>query len=257
MTLHLVRTRIDRLALHAFAAQTGTLDDDLGYALHLALRRRFGADAPQPFRVLDPELSAPLLLGYAADPDALRRAPALPDPVGDWNGATLSEIFPHPVEARPMPGDWSPGWMLRFELRLRPVRRHGPRVRAARLAEGGKASGTEHDPFLSVVETLEKGEHDRRRDEIYGTWLAERLAPAAELADVQLKSFRRTRVLRSVPGGAGRGRNGRGTEGPDALMGGRLIVRDGPGFARLLARGVGRHCAFGYGMMLLRPAGPD
>lgn len=257
MTLHLVRTRIDRLALHAFAARTGTLDDDLGYALHLALRRRFGADAPQPFRVLDPEQSAPVLLGYAADPDALHRVPALPDPEGDWTGVALSDIFAHPIEAKPMPDDWTAGLMLRFDLRLRPVRRHGSRVRASRAAEGGKAAGTEHDAFLSVVETLTKGEHDRRRDEVYKTWLAERIAPAAELAEAQLKSFRRTRVLRSVPGGPGRGRLGKGTEGPDALMEGRLIVRDGPAFARLLARGVGRHCAFGYGMLLLRPGGTD
>jgi len=30
-------------------------------------------------------------------------------------------------------------------------------------------------------------------------------------------------------------------------------VRDPTGFAALLARGVGRHRAFGFGMLLLRP----
>jgi len=37
-----------------------------------------------------------------------------------------------------------------------------------------------------------------------------------------------------------------------------LTVTDGEAFARLLAKGVGRHTAYGYGMLLLRPArGPE
>ena len=45
------------------------------------------------------------------------------------------------------------------------------------------------------------------------------------------------------------------SEGPDALMRGVLEITDGPAFAQLLAGGVGRHRAYGYGMLLLRPAG--
>ena len=37
-------------------------------------------------------------------------------------------------------------------------------------------------------------------------------------------------------------------------MQGVLTITDGGAFASLLARGVGRHRAYGYGMMLLRPA---
>ena len=37
--LHLVRTPVAPAALRIFAAHHGVLDDDLGYALHLALRR--------------------------------------------------------------------------------------------------------------------------------------------------------------------------------------------------------------------------
>lgn len=255
MTPHLVRARIDRAALHAFAARTGTLDDDLGYALHLALRRRFGAAAPQPFRVLEPDRSEPLLLGYAGEPEALRAPASLPDPTGEWGGLDLGAIFRESFEARLMPRPWPEGLSLRFEARLRPVRRHGPRVRSARAAEGREATGTEHDAFLSAHESLEPPTLGHTREAVYATWLSERLAPAAALDEVRLTAFRRTRVLRAVPGRGGRGRRGRGTEGPDALMTGRLTIRDGPGFARLLTRGVGRHCAFGFGMLLLRPGG--
>ena len=43
------------------------------------------------------------------------------------------------------------------------------------------------------------------------------------------------------------------TMGPDVVMQGRLRVSDPQAFAQLLARGVGRHRAFGFGMLLLRP----
>ncbi len=39
-------------------------------------------------------------------------------------------------------------------------------------------------------------------------------------------------------------------------MTGTLAVDDPVAFRRLLGRGVGRHVAFGYGMLLLKPVGP-
>ena len=42
-------------------------------------------------------------------------------------------------------------------------------------------------------------------------------------------------------------------EGPDTTFSGVLRVTDTDAFGALLARGVGRHRAFGYGMVLLRP----
>ena len=37
-------------------------------------------------------------------------------------------------------------------------------------------------------------------------------------------------------------------------MRGILTITDAAAFSNLLARGVGRHRAYGYGMLLLRPA---
>jgi CRISPR system Cascade subunit CasE len=48
-------------------------------------------------------------------------------------------------------------------------------------------------------------------------------------------------------------RNGRRIEGPDAVVHGTLTITDPVAFAGLLARGVGRHRSYGYGMLLLRP----
>ena len=38
-------------------------------------------------------------------------------------------------------------------------------------------------------------------------------------------------------------------------MRGNLIVSDPAAFAQLLTRGIGRHRAYGFGMLLLRPPG--
>jgi len=241
--LHLVRTRIDRMELARYAAETGVLDDDLGYALHLALRRRFGSTAPQPFRLLNPEAARPLLLGYTTEPPTAPAA-ATPDPTGDWS--VLPAIFPEALDARPMPPEWPSGLSLRFDLRVRPVRRYGTRARAAR----GHGAG-ERDAFQVAWDN--PGDAPPGREQVYSDWLSERLLPAARLDTAQMTGFRRVRVLRAQPGKAARGHGGRGIEGPDALLTGILTVLDGAAFTEMLARGVGRHVAFGYGMLLLTP----
>lgn len=56
-----------------------------------------------------------------------------------------------------------------------------------------------------------------------------------------------------------RGRPGRGPRPrvsltrPAALLQGEMIIQDGDQFQALLARGIGRHRAFGFGMLLLKP----
>ena len=91
----------------------------------------------------------------------------------------------------------------------------------------------------------------RSREEVYRDWLAERLkrfgGARLELESATLVSFQRTRAVRRLRGAH--------SEGPDALMRGTLEVTDGNAFGELLAGGVGRHRAYGYGMLLLRPAG--
>jgi CRISPR system Cascade subunit CasE len=96
-----------------------------------------------------------------------------------------------------------------------------------------------------------------QRTAIYADWLAKQfdVDGAARITEVHLDSFRLTRVLRK----AGSGDNGRrkttNNAGPDVVFKGQLLVGDPPGFNRLLARGIGRHRAFGFGMLLLRPLG--
>ena len=68
----------------------------------------------------------------------------------------------------------------------------------------------------------------------------------ADPADGQHRDLVRVGLLKS-------GVKGEQGGSPDAIMHGALIVSDPGAFHALLARGVGRHCAFGFGMLLLRP----
>jgi CRISPR system Cascade subunit CasE len=89
------------------------------------------------------------------------------------------------------------------------------------------------------------------REAAYRDWLAAELARnhAATLAAGRLEGFQIGRLLRRTQGTE---RRSAIVERPDALMGGELVVDDGPAFGQLLQRGLGRHRAFGFGMLLLR-----
>lgn len=86
---------------------------------------------------------------------------------------------------------------------------------------------------------------------MYRDWLARHLAAGGvEPERLALDSFRLSGTQRR---GSDRALHHL-RRGPDALFSGVLRVADPDAFAALLARGVGRHRAFGYGMLLLRPA---
>ncbi len=165
----------------------------------------------------------------------------------------------------------SAGRLLGFRVRLCPavrIGRHHPRL----------AHGAEVDPYLAHLLREEAALGDmpadaRRatavaatpsREEVYRDWLAARLAPAARLKEARLVSLCGARLWRkgtpgsttSAPQGHPRPQHGgrAAIERRMAVFEGTLEVADAAAFAGLLARGVGRHRAFGFGMLLLRGA---
>jgi CRISPR system Cascade subunit CasE len=86
------------------------------------------------------------------------------------------------------------------------------------------------------------------REEVYVQWLGRELGRgnASRLESARLTEFRREGMRRG---------DGGPIERPNAVLEGRLAVQDPSGFDTLLRRGLGRHRAFGFGMLLLRPAG--
>lgn len=243
--LSLVRLAISLEALAEFGEAHGAADADHGYAAHLALRWRYGAAAPQPFclRLNDPQRMH--LLGYVETPQKLAEAHALPS-VDDL----LQRVFPHIPACRAMPQTWTVGARYRFEVNVRPVVRYGGRVRQMRAADqqAVRRNASEVDAFVAACERAEGQWVDR--GEIYRAWLEARLKSKAEVQQAYLASMRRVRSQRSSHGQAGM----RTVEGVEAVMKGTLKVTDSDAFADLLARGVGRHVAFGKGMLLLSPA---
>lgn len=238
MTLHLLQLRPDPRRLAAFALDRKALPPggDLGYAVHLVLTQSFGAAAPKPFRYFEEQGQ---LLAYAAEVEPLREALALP--ASDERARlALGLETPADLEAKAMPEIWRPGARYGFEVRLRPVRRYGRPT--------GPKSSRERDAFLAAIEGQADKTVDRR--EVYLEWTAEQLAKGgarpAEPSDWRLQAMRRTRVRR---------RNRASIEGPDIVVAGTLEVTDPESFAAGIARGLGRHRAFGFGMLLLRPPG--
>ena len=239
MSLHLIEMPLHLAALHAWSGTReigrGSLDE--GLALHHLLAEAFGPGTLQPFRLMvAPRAVRGTLYAYSA-----QHADALRDAARSVIGPTEATILPldrlRSVQ-RP-PESWRVGMRLGFDLRARPV------VRLSSDLETGQqrfSKGAELDAFLA--ETL-RNDHARPREEVYLDWLAARLAPAAELERdrTRMHSFRRSRV----------NRGGRSIEGPDVVIHGTLTVRDPHVFADILARGTGRHRAYGYGMLLLRP----
>lgn len=240
--LYLMHTQPDPQRLAAWAARHRLLDSqgDLGYAIHALLHAAFGEQAPQPFRYIDAEqgllaytrLSAAELVQHAAlaDPDV---AAAL------GLGQTLHHVG---LSARPFPTQWAAGHALGFEVRVRPIIREGK-------------TGRERDAFLAAIEKSGGSELDR--SEVYVQWLRDLLARqgGAELVDATVTRYQQLGVTRkSQKSASDNARPSRLVSGPDAVLAGQLRVTDPQTFAQLLARGVGRHRAFGFGLLLLRSA---
>ena len=238
MTFQLMRLQPDSVALAAWATRHGVLspDGDYGYALHGLLSAVFGEQAPKPFRYMGNRQG---LLAYTLENlETLRQHASLAAP------DVARALGLDNLDARPFPNTWKEGQALGFEVRVRPV------IRAK--------DGRERDAFLHAVDAIPAAEGDgiAQRAMIYSGWLAKQFAVdgAAQIIQAQMEEFRLTRVLRKASSGENGKRKTLAVTGPDAVFKGQLQVGNPDAFARLLARGVGRHRAFGFGMLLLKPA---
>jgi CRISPR system Cascade subunit CasE len=249
--LHMLSFRPDMNRLMRLATRERLLPpgDDLGYALHAIFVASFGELAPKPFALLPPGTRGRewRLFAYSPQPlDTLRaHASAFADP------EFLAPLDLDTAVAKAMPCAFETGACLAFRLRVRPTVRTGkPKINADGHSDAnGKAR--EVDAFLAAA--LASGSADGlNRGEVYTNWLAARLDMAgATLDTVLLDAFCRTRLM--ARNRSNREKTTSRIEGPDATMSGILRVTDTKAFAAGLARGIGRHRAFGFGMLLLAP----
>lgn len=241
--LYMVQLRLSAERLIRFAQDQGinqAWDEDLGYCAHAWLAATFGPLAPKPFRLLDPGTAwrkdRPLQwLSYSAYDGTTLREQA------ETFAAPLALAVCDPAEltlAKRMPAAWTAGRRLGFEVLTCPVSRRD----------------TEKDVFLRAIETTGVNDESVSRAAVYARWLTHRLEPAAVVESANLDRFRLMRMMRREQADAEQEkRRLRRMVYPQALLRGELTVRDGEAFAAVLARGMGRHRAFGYGMLLLKP----
>ena len=237
-TLQMLRAEVNVREFQRWMGMRRLQDPD--HATHCLLTECFGDLAPKPFRMIVPRVGATgCLYGYGqAGADALRESSDIcADPL------QASIIPASTIDSKVMPSKWRTGKRLGFEVRIRPVVR--------RTCHAEERAGKECDAFLyEALQHPEKGGMERTREQVYAEWLADQLAriggASLDLEQTRLVAFQRTRAFRKL--------RARYSEGPDAVMQGILTVTDSAAFAALLARGVGRHRAYGYGMLLLRPA---
>lgn len=246
--LRMVRLAVDARRLLSLAGKSlPPQNDDLGFLAHQLLASLFGEGTVQPFRTLEEQRRNVEILGYTikSEEELRSHAETFSDPLAhggvDWSGFAV----------KPMPDGWAPERLLGFEVRICPVVRLASARSVAWKGEPRDLqAGAEMDAFVHARHL--NGEPGASRETAYREWLQQRLAPAAELLEAGMAAFRRLRLLRRTHEPS---RVSRLLERPEALMRGTLVIRDPAAFAELLARGVGRHRAYGFGMLLLRPPG--
>jgi CRISPR system Cascade subunit CasE len=237
VTLNLVRLDPDPARVALWMSAEGLVRDgvDDGYGWHALLAAGFGALAPKPFRVLARPGRPPQLLAYSTAPleELQAHARDFADPL------VIAALRPEQAAAKPMP-TVREGQRLGFEVRLRPTVR--------RDRDGNRNRVADVDAYVAACQRTEQ-ESTLDRAEVYRDWLNAKLgAGGARLEAARALEMRRLPLLRRD-----RNRSLTRVEGHSATFTGTLITQDAQAFTALLARGVGRHRAFGHGMLLLRP----
>jgi len=239
--LHLHRITLRDLLDLQRAARDMALPDhpyDPDYILHSLLTELVGPGQLQPF-VTYPRSRGNAVLAYSQlDHDGLKdQAHTVAPPevfnLVDWETS----------QGKPLPATWPAGKRIDFRTRISPVVR-GPKGHGSNGAEI-KKNRPEVDAYLARCWQQEEAPD---RETVYREWLGRELARngAAEPIDMQMTGFRLKRALRRD--GA---RKARAITRPDALFKGTLSIEEPEAFQSLLARGLGRHRGFGFGMLLL------
>jgi CRISPR system Cascade subunit CasE len=173
----------------------------------------------------------------------------------------LRQSFVQAVGTLPMPPTCA-GDTFAFRTHVCPVRRIRAAGDHAHHNKNGRAVSREVDAWLAerlkqwppalptALTSFERAGLewlDRKR--VYTTWLGEQLARAGAatlMGEVEMVRFARARLYRK---GERPTDSGHGLERPCVVLAGGLRVNDACAFDALLRRGVGRHRAFGFGML--------
>lgn len=211
---------------------------DPDYIYHSLLLELLGPGKLLPF-VQDPRKRGLALLGYSMmDSENLRDLAGVVAPTEIYNLINWKDS-----QSKKMPRQLNSGTCFRFRTRVCPLVR-GPSY-IGKDRQVPKKKNAEVDVYLA---RCWQKNTSADRETIYLEWLENELGreKAAMLESASMTGFRLKWALRR-----GRNRNPRTITLPDALFKGALSINNPQGFARLIARGIGRHRSFGFGMLLL------
>lgn len=239
MTTHLLRFDPDMKLAAAWMAAEGVAPGrncDDGYGWHAMLRAAFGESAPSPFRLVVRRGRPIQLLAYSS-PNAAElqaHAQAYADP------RVYAALGIDALASKPMPR-FEIDRPLGFSLLMRPV------VRTDR--EGDRKKSRELDAYVHA-----RSQGDARdRAVIYMDWVRKQLLTrGAEVLHVRIDGMESVNVARRSATALGN-RPFRSISGHSVAFVGNLYVRDEEHFIEAISKGIGRHRAFGYGMLLLSP----
>lgn len=234
---HLVHFHVNQRAFGVWAAKRGLSgrgEFDPHHAMHVLLCALFGKGVLQPYRLFQQRMGPWSVYGHSAlsAEELAKNAELVGTP------EMLSVIDLGDMRGKPLPAEIEAGRRIGFEIRLSPTTR---------------ADGREQDAWVSRMkhaapadgELLERPAPSR--EEVYQDWFARRLDGAAELEVVRMTAFRQASMLRS----------GKRFTAPETVLQGTLRVTDPEAFRTLYENGIGRGKAYGFGLLLLRPADPE
>jgi CRISPR system Cascade subunit CasE len=212
---------------------------DEGYLCHCISRQIWQDRAPAPF-VLRERGRTIELWGYSlAAADVLtEHAQVHGDPELVSTIAAADSIASKPMPRFPA------GRRVGFRVRACPI------VRLA-AARHGHTKGAEVDAFLARC--FGANGMAVSREQVYVDWLTAQInrdSTGARLSRARVVGMARQRLFRRTQGGE---RRGKGLERPDVSFEGEFTVTDSDQFQAWLGHGIGRHRAFGFGALMLRP----
>lgn len=227
--IFLVSTTLDERAYGRWAEKDAYRGTDAPYRLHCLISEVFGGQAPlRPYRIVESPGRPRTIFAYS------RTAPAEIRRLARETGSalTMRALGTDALRAGPVP-------------RIRPGQRLVVSVLAA--SHRRRNGTTEMD-----AHSMSGGSPERAaRERSYAAWLAEKIerTGGAQLLSATLMRWERAREMRS--------RNRPPILITRAEMTGVLEVRSEPEFRALLATGVGRHRAYGYGMLMIEGTAPE
>ena len=202
--------------------------ESLDRAIHCLLTETLGEAAPRQFRVIAGRgQPTAALYGYTGHDSAqlTHNHQAFASPQQDQ--AMPAET----IAAKVMPATWPANAQVAFDVRCRPLKQR---------------NRTEVDAFWSMREA--NPAEEILRSDAYVKWITEYFARrgTAKVERASVQSYNRSQTETQ--------RNQVTPKLPETVMKGLLTITDGANFTGTLAAGVGRHRAYGFGMLLIKPA---